>query len=349
MADTTQQTGTLEEILAAISARCGKMEDISALLLRQTTMTQCLYHSASFWKNWRLTQFAKDLREMDLAAEYDEMVRGLDEASLIVVERILARIQALGKSSRDGILDLFTPEEKAEITAMITNFLTAIVPLGQGCYVWRNQKLPIRHFEPSVLYDKHGIHKLSGLDRIRGRDIVDAGGFIGDSALVFSPYTERKVYSFEPIAENYTNMLKTIELNSLQNVVPIRCALGAETGTTVFSVDGSASKAATDKDACRKEEAPVCCLDEYVEEHGLTVGLIKTDLEGGEQEFLRGAKKTIKRDRPALIISIYHSTSDFFHIKRMLTAWNLGYSFQVHMPASGNILLETVLIAECRD
>ena len=39
--------------------------------------------------------------------------------------------------------------------------------------------------------------------------------------------------------------------------------------------------------------------------------------------------KTIKKDKPVLAISIYHSANDFFYIKRYIEEMNLGYKFYI--------------------
>jgi hypothetical protein len=36
-----------------------------------------------------------------------------------------------------------------------------------------------------------------------------------------------------------------------------------------------------------------------------------------------GAEKTIKKDKPILLISVYHTGKDFFEIKPLLESWNL--------------------------
>ena len=44
------------------------------------------------------------------------------------------------------------------------------------------------------------------------------------------------------------------------------------------------------------------------------VTFIKMDIEGSEAKALRGAEKTIRRDKPRLAISIYHKPEDYFEI-----------------------------------
>jgi hypothetical protein len=47
-------------------------------------------------------------------------------------------------------------------------------------------------------------------------------------------------------------------------------------------------------------------VDDEVERLGLHVGFIKADIEGHELRMLRGARKTIREQRPILSLAIYH-------------------------------------------
>jgi len=62
-------------------------------------------------------------------------------------------------------------------------------------------------------------------------------------------------------------------------------------------------------------------------------------------ELLRGARKIISRDRPVLILVIYHNPEQFFEMKPMLESWNLGYKFVIRKQMGGAHLIETTLIA----
>ena len=55
-------------------------------------------------------------------------------------------------------------------------------------------------------------------------------------------------------------------------------------------------------------------FDDYATQNNIVPEVIKTDLEGFEMHFLRGALETIKKYRPILVLSIYHSADDFFGI-----------------------------------
>lgn len=58
-------------------------------------------------------------------------------------------------------------------------------------------------------------------------------------------------------------------------------------------------------------------LDEIIPEDE-KVTLIKMDIEGSEYNALRGAAKLIRRHRPGLAISIYHSGEDFFRLPQLI-------------------------------
>ena len=80
----------------------------------------------------------------------------------------------------------------------------------------------------------------------------------------------------------------------------------------------------------------------------IEVGLIKVDIEGAEQDFLAGARKTIEKHKPVLLMSIYHNADDFFDIKPIIESWNLGYKFRIHKPVDYSVSREVLLIAEVR-
>lgn len=65
------------------------------------------------------------------------------------------------------------------------------------------------------------------------------------------------------------------------------------------------------------------------------------------QFLLRGARRTIEKFRPVLLISMYHNPHDFFEIKPMIDSWNLGYKFSVYKPVEKNtVVIDTLLIAQ---
>ena len=234
---------------------------------------------------------------------------------------------------------------------MFDHFDKNIVELNSDLYCYKNYFMPMNYFNPSVLYYYHGMDELKTLKYIKQNDIIDAGAFIGDSALILSKYTDKKVHSFEAMENNYELFKKTIEYNKLENIVLENKALGDYTGQITFYESEIMDECSyIQVDGTEKEIIVDCTtIDEYVEKNSLKVGLIKTDVEGAEKNLIKGAMKTITEQRPTLLISIYHSAEDFFDIKPMLESLNLNYQFRIYRPAMMNVLTDTILIAECRD
>lgn len=89
-------------------------------------------------------------------------------------------------------------------------------------------------------------------------------------------------------------------------------------------------------------------LDSYVEEKNISIGLIKVDIEGFEQEFLKGALKTLNMQKPILCISIYHSDDDFFNIKPFIESLDLGYKFDFFQGVNRWLRNDIMLLCEVR-
>lgn len=288
--------------------------------------------------------------------DYNKLISGLDETSLSNVNNVVSiykkyqelfNKQYISEKELGEYISLITPTKEAQ-AAVKLDFYSKINVISSHEYQLGTYKLPINHFESSVFYHRHSIDELRSLNLIKEKCIIDVGGFIGDSALVFSPYTNKYIYSFEASPENFYLMQKTIAMNNLKNVIPIQKALGSQVAQKLcICGNGSCTQISDDYEKAKNSLFAIesTTLDNFVEENQIEVGLIKVDIEGFEQEFLKGAENTIKTQRPALLISIYHKPDDYLYIKPLLESWNLGYKFRIICPPE-NRLFETLLVAE---
>ena len=308
-----------------------------------------------YWRNeteYRVvnSNWGRITEQPDFKDKYLRLISGLDADSITIITRIIARQKKYLESGCIE-LDFFTREEQEKIRLLDENFTREIFKVSDTLYAYRNYLLPINHFESSVFYYRHGIDELKTIKNVRGRTVLDVGGFIGDSILVFSELQPKTIYSFEPDPDNYAIMQETLSINHITNAVPVNMALGNHSGTCILHKGGSVSGTVFREGVKYKEdvEVPMTTLDAFVEEHPLEIGLIKIDIEGGEPWFLEGAKKTISEQRPILLVSIYHNAHDFFELKPMIESWNLGYRFSIHKPTFGNATSETLLLCEVYD
>lgn len=296
-----------------------------------------------------ITREERGLCDMVTAPNFEErfkkLIAGLPADSATTVVRIIRRLQMIKGTNTK--LDLFTVEEKEQLKRA-RDIYKEILKVSDNLYAYKNYMLPINHFEPSVFVYNHGIDQLDSIDQFKDKDILDVGGFIGDSVLMLSPLTNGKIHSFEATSENFEIMLKTVELNGIKNAVPVHAAVGDHNGEIELRYNGSASSQDDSmvKEPKYIEKCKLIKIDDYVREHNINVGLIKVDIEGAEQSFLRGAKETICAQKPTLLISIYHNINDFLDIKPMIESWNLGYKFKVFKPTLDSVSGETLLICE---
>jgi Methyltransferase FkbM domain len=70
-------------------------------------------------------------------------------------------------------------------------------------------------------------------------------------------------------------------------------------------------------------------VDSFAERAMHPIDLIKLDVEGGEMNVLRGAARSIKRDRPQLAVSLYHRRDDLLGIPEFCLSLNPEYTFTV--------------------
>lgn len=124
------------------------------------------------------------------------------------------------------------------------------------------------------------------------RIAVDVGGHVGLWSFNLAP-AFREVHAFEPVAEHRACFAKNVEA---PNVTLHACALGATEGTVSIH---TAPTSSGDSWVKGQGDIPMVTLDSI----GLQgVDFIKVDCEGYEENVLRGAIETIKRDRPVIIV-----------------------------------------------
>lgn len=270
----------------------------------------------------------------------EKLSAGMDEISREIAEKIPYRYVSVAPAcSADDLVRyvpsaLFTSHEKQ----LQHTFRNKMLHLDK--HAW---KLDEKYYGISVFACDNGIDFLpSGVSaRLRDNDIIDGGAFIGDSALVFCKYAPRRIYCFEPSADNLPRLEQTVTENQLINVTVVPAGLARTSGVARVESDASVSRI-VDRGGV---EIQVRSIDDFCRENNLHPALIKMDIEGAEYDAICGAVETIQTHHPILIISVYHTAKDFFEIKPMLQDIDPNYSFMLRRLDPFHPTNETVLIA----
>ena len=110
-----------------------------------------------------------------------------------------------------------------------------------------------------------------------------------------------RVYAFEPQRKVYRELPHNIALNDLNNIVPLRYAIGSEVGVVEMNPPRDGYHEGGVQIGAGGEQAELRTLDSFGFEN---VSLIKIDVEGHENQVLAGAANLIRASKPAILIEI---------------------------------------------
>ncbi|MDD2955618.1 MAG: FkbM family methyltransferase [Oscillospiraceae bacterium] len=171
---------------------------------------------------------------------------------------------------------------------------------------------------------------------------VDCGAYTGDTVEEFLEETGGKygsITALEPDPKNFAKLEKRALALGLTGLrLFCRGAWDRDEELEFVGASGrnSAVAGAVGAQAGRKSR-PVqgCALDGILS--GSPATFLKMDVEGSERRALEGARETILRQRPALLVSAYHRSRDLFDLPLYLREICPGYRFylrrQPYIPA----------------
>jgi FkbM family methyltransferase len=276
----------------------------------------------------------------DMSAKISELKRNLDKESIDTIDVILQRLlnypderYKQKTSKHKEIVGGLLPCEMEQIKEKINTKLK---------HDKRKLKSLSKHIEESVFYYYHGLSLLPDqiTKYIKDNDFIDAGAFIGDSAIALKEYQYKKIYSIEisqksikrykaNLARHNINVDKfdiiNIGIASTNDKTQIKLADTGSSGLSLLRKVGKYDEILVDQRT----------TDYIVDHYKISPRFIKVDIEGNGLEFVKGAKGTLVKFRPVLSIAIYHNPYEFFEIKPLLEKTLPDYIFLIRKLTTG--------------
>ncbi len=231
--DKTSKTGEYAQSLLDAENTANTIRREMNLFKRQSYLRKLYFHPGEREALAKL--FSDAMNREDSAQRFSALISGLDNESRNTVSDIIHRMGMIADGNK-SLQDVYTQREQEEFVRMNDEFSSKIVKLNDNLYYYNGYYLPVNQFDSSVFYSKYAIDELTTLDSVRNKDIIDAGGYVGDTALLFSSYTDKSIHVFEASPSNMDIIRETIRLNQLENIVPVSKALGEKSGTATFSL-----------------------------------------------------------------------------------------------------------------
>lgn len=158
---------------------------------------------------------------------------------------------------------------------------------------------------------------------------MDLGAYKGDTIDEFIKYTNgyEKIIAVEPDVKNFKRLIKNID--GLSNICCYNSPINDKDEKILFnSFGGRNSFAGGDNGSLAQGRSVDSLLN------GEKVTYIKMDVEGQEEKAIIGAKETIKKYKPKMLISCYHKSEDIFKIPIIISSIRNDYNIYLrHHPS----------------
>jgi FkbM family methyltransferase len=166
---------------------------------------------------------------------------------------------------------------------------------------------------------------------VKGKEVVDVGANIGDTAIYFVVNGAKYVYAFEPYPFSYKIALKNIKLNKLEKKVTLlNEAIGKENKT--IYINGNYKNIGSDdlKEFKKGKKIKVTTLEEVVKRFKLKDAILKMDCEGCEYDTILNTPNEVLRNFEQIMLEYHYG---YLNLKKKLE--EAGFKVKVSLPKYG--------------
>jgi FkbM family methyltransferase len=196
-------------------------------------------------------------------------------------------------------------------------------------FVHKNDTCVADCLRTGVLYEKFALSYLKNfIDP--DKNIIDIGANIGTHTVIYSNYTNKNVYSFEPQKVLYDILNLNVKQNNCDNVVTYNFGASDKNSNYVMNCDYSSKMnqgafCIIDDDSKHKHTKTVVIECKKLDDINMfNIGYVKIDVEGHEYKVLQGMVNLLKENKPVLFIEIHDCSLTKYETLKILR--DVGYN-----------------------
>jgi len=160
---------------------------------------------------------------------------------------------------------------------------------------------------------------------VKGKDVVDVGANIGDTAIYFALKGAKHVYAFEPYPYSYNIAKKNIKLNHLEDKITLLNEGCGKSGFVTIKEEYENTGGTDLKNFKEGKKIRIVSLDEIVKRFNLTHAALKVDCEGCEYDLILNASDKALQAFDKIIMEYHYGYRNL--VKRLRRAeFNVKYS-----------------------
>jgi FkbM family methyltransferase len=174
-----------------------------------------------------------------------------------------------------------------------------------------------------------------------GDTVFDLGANNGIHSILFSKLvgSKGKVFAFEPLPDNITEIEKNISLNGITNINIVPNAVSDQDGETTFylgHVNKQGSLIGIGSQTGKEVKVKLTTLKKFIEDNKVKPDFLKIDIEGAESNALYGFGDLIREIRPVFFIEL-HTPEQDKKVGEILQKYNYKVYRLTDVPAQNDL------------
>ncbi|MEM3245923.1 MAG: FkbM family methyltransferase, partial [Candidatus Micrarchaeaceae archaeon] len=185
---------------------------------------------------------------------------------------------------------------------------------------------------------------------VKGKDVVDIGANIGDTAIYFSIKGAKHVYAFEPYPYSYNLAKRNLAENKLEKVVTIlNNGVGPNPSKIKIKADYKNYFGTDLKSFNSGKEIRIITLEDIIKQYRINNGILKMDCEGCEYGIVLNAKKETLQKFEQIMIEYHYGYKNLIGkledagFKTKITIPRFGFDSNVEFMSVGLIFAKRLI------